>query len=302
MKDVLSTQSLSKQYGKHKVLDNINMHIPKGAIYGLIGKNGAGKTTLFRVITGLQDPTAGSYSLFGTSNFKRDISKARHRTGAVIEAPAMYLDMTAQDNLKEQFRILGRPSFEGIDDLLSLVGLEKTEKKKVKDFSFGMQQRLGIALALAGDPDFLLLDEPVNGLDPQGIIEIRELILKLNREKQITFLISSHILDELSKVATHYGFMNNAQLIEEISAEELEKLFKKAKRVKVDYVPALISYLDVLGLDYKVIEEDIIDIYDEINITDLALELNKRGCRILTVNDHNESIESYFLKRIGGNS
>ena len=199
---VLTTDALYKHYGHFKALDGLDMHVPKGSIYGFVGKNGAGKTTLIRLVCGLQHPTAGSYRLYGKGNGSPEIASSRRRMGAVVEAPAIYGEMTAEDNLKMQYRVLGLPSEEGIQELLQLVGLQNTGKKKARQFSLGMRQRLGIAMALAGDPDFLVLDEPVNGLDPQGIIEIRELILKLNRERQITVLISSHILDELSRLAT----------------------------------------------------------------------------------------------------
>ena len=198
---VLTTENLVKQYGQCKALDGLCMQVPKGSIYGFLGRNGAGKTTLIRVICGLQPPTAGSFTLYGTEHSSKNIVTARRRMGAVVETPAIYSDMTAEDNLKQQYRILGLPSYDSIPELLKLVGLENTGKKKARVFSLGMKQRLGIALALAGSPDFLVLDEPTNGLDPQGIIEIRELILKLNRERQITVLISSHILDELSRLA-----------------------------------------------------------------------------------------------------
>ena len=190
MEYVLTTQNLSKSYSKFQALDHFTMHVPKGAIYGFVGRNGAGKTTLIRLVCGLQSPTAGSYSIYGIDYKDKRISKSRRRMGAVVETPAIYMDMTAAENLKQQYLLLGMPSYEGIDDLLALVGLENTGKKKARNFSLGMKQRLGIAIALAGDPDFLVLDEPVNGLDPQGIIEIRELILKLNRERGITVLIS----------------------------------------------------------------------------------------------------------------
>ena len=211
MEYVLATQGLSKHYKDFKALDNLTMHVPKGSIYGFVGRNGAGKTTLIRVICGLQAPTAGSYLLYGTDCTRKEIAQIRRRMGAVVETPSIYLDLTAEDNLKEQFRVLGVPSDDGIPELLKLVGLEDTGKKKARNFSLGMKQRLGIAVALAGSPDFLVLDEPVNGLDPQGIIDIRELILKLNRERNITVLISSHILDELSRLATHYGFIDSGR-------------------------------------------------------------------------------------------
>ena len=189
---VLTTDALCKHYGYFKALDGLNMHVPKGSIYGFVGKNGAGKTTLIRLVCGLQHPTAGRYRLYGKESESPEITSSRRRMGAVVEKPAIYGEMTAEDNLKMQYRVIGLPSEEGIHELLQLVGLQNTGKKKARQFSLGMRQRLGIAMALAGDPDFLVLDEPINGLDPQGIIEIRELILKLNRERQITVLISSH--------------------------------------------------------------------------------------------------------------
>ena len=220
---ILQTNKLTKKYGKFLALNELNMNVPKSSIYGFVGQNGAGKTTLIRLICGLQEPTRGSYSIYGVKNRRKDISKSRRRMGAVVETPAIYLDMTAENNLKQQCLILGLPSYNSIPEVLELVGLSNTGKKKAKDFSLGMKQRLGIAVALMGNPDFLVLDEPINGLDPQGIIEIRELILKLNREYEITILISSHILDELSRIATHYGFINQGRMLKEISAKELEK-------------------------------------------------------------------------------
>lgn len=236
---VLRTNALSKYYKDVKVLNGLSMNVPKGAIYGFIGKNGAGKTTLIRLICGLQEPTSGSYTLYGRKNTDKEIVKSRRRMGAVVETPSIYLDMTAEDNLKQQYRILGLPSYDGLTDILKLVGLENTGKKKTKNFSLGLRQRLGIAIALVGDPDFLVLDEPVNGLDPQGIIEVRELILKLNRERQITALISSHILDELSKLATHYGFIDNGRIVKEMSAADLEASCQKSVRIKVSDINVL---------------------------------------------------------------
>ncbi len=185
---ILTTNALSKEYGTFKALNAVSMHVPKGAIYGFVGKNGAGKTTLIRLICGLQTATSGEYTLYGRKNTDKEIYKSRRRMGAVVETPSIYLDMTAEQNLKEQYRVLGLPSFDGLPELLKLVGLENTGKKKAKNFSLGMRQRLGIAVALCGNPDFLVLDEPINGLDPQGIIEMRKLILKLNQEHQISMI------------------------------------------------------------------------------------------------------------------
>ena len=174
---VLETNNLRKKYRRNEVLIDVNMHIEKGAIYGLIGKNGAGKTTLIRVICGLQKPTSGIYSIFGVSNKNKDIIKSRKRIGAIIESPSLCMNMTAEDNLKKQYKIVGIHDYDGLYDILNIVKLNDTKKKKVKHFSLGMKQRLGIAIALVGSPDFIILDEPINGLDPEGIIEIRELIL-----------------------------------------------------------------------------------------------------------------------------
>ncbi len=300
MEYVLTTEGLTKRYRNFTALSGLNMHIPKGAIYGFVGKNGAGKTTLIRLICGLQEPTAGEYTLYGQKNSGHGIVKSRRRMGAVVETSSIYLDMTAEENLKEQYRVLGMPSFEGIPQLLSLVGLENTGKKKAKNFSLGMRQRLGIAVALAGDPDFLVLDEPVNGLDPQGIIEIRELILRLNRERQITVLISSHILDELSRLATHYGFIDGGHMVKEISAEELEAACRKSIRLEVTDVMVLARVLDGIGLEYNIFSDSLAYVYGKVNVSRLALTLAKENCEILSVQEREESLESYYMSLLGG--
>lgn len=297
---VLRTNALSKSYKDFKALNSLSMNIPKGAIYGFVGKNGAGKTTLIRLICGLQEPTSGDYTLYGKSSTHKDIVKSRRRMGAVVEAPSIYLDMTAEENLKQQYRILGLPSLDGLTDILKLVGLEHTGKKKSKNFSLGMRQRLGIAIALVGDPDFLVLDEPANGLDPQGIIEIRELILRLNREQQITVLISSHILDELSRLATHYGFIDNGSIVKEISAEELEAAFRKCVRMEVTDTRALARVLDQMNIDYKILAGQLADVYAKINVSRMASALAQEGCEVLSIQERDESLESYYVNLIGG--
>lgn len=300
MKYVLTADGLQKQYRQFKAIDGLSMHVPKGAIYGFVGKNGAGKTTLLRLICGLQEPTAGTYTLYGVLNTAPNIAKMRRRMGAVIETPSIYLDMTAEDNLKEQYRVLGLPSFDGIGELLRLVGLEDTGKKKARNFSLGMRQRLGIAVALAGDPDFLLLDEPVNGLDPQGIVEMRELILKLNRERQITVLISSHILDELSRLATHYGFIDGGRIIKEISAAELEAACRKCVRLEVSDVQTLARVLDGMGLEYAVRSDREADVFGQVGVTALTMALAKEDCVVYAMHERDESLESYFISLVGG--
>ena len=300
MEYVLKTNMLCKQYGQFHALRGVTMQIPKGAVYGFVGKNGAGKTTLLRLICGLQHPTSGDYMLYGKKNTEKDFARTRRKIGAVIESPAIYLDMSAAENLKQQYRILGCPSFDGLQDLLTLVGLGNTGKKKSRDFSLGMRQRLGIAIALAQDPDFLILDGPVNGLDPQGIIEIRELIGKLNREHQITVLISSHILDELSKLATHYGFIDNGSIIKEMSAQELHAACRKCVHIKVTNIKPLTHILDSMRMEYKIISETEADIFAEINVTRLALALNKEGAEIISMSERDENLESYYMSLVKG--
>lgn len=300
MEYVLTTNALCKHYKNFKALDGLSMHVPKGAIYGFVGKNGAGKTTLIRLICGLQPATGGEFTLYGVKGTDREIGKARRRMGAVVETPSLYLDMTARDNLRQQYRILELPSCEGMEELLNLVGLGDVGRKKVRHFSLGMRQRLGIAVALAGDPDFLVLDEPVNGLDPQGIIEIRELILKLNRERQITVLVSSHILGELSKIATCYGFIDRGVLVKEISAGELWRECRKCLCLTVSDTRALARVLDGMGMEYTVLSDNRADIYGEAEITALVMALNEQGCRMISAKEREESLESYYMSIVGG--
>lgn len=301
MEYILETHNLEKRYKKFKAINNLNLHLEKGAIYGLIGKNGAGKTTLIRLICGLQKPSSGTYALYGISNESTKITEARKRIGAIIETPSIYYDMTAEENLKVQYKIIGLPSYEGLEELLELVGLANTQKKKVKNFSLGMKQRLGIAIALVGNPDFLILDEPINGLDPEGIIEIRELILKLNKEKGITFLISSHYLDELSKIATHYGFVDKGKIIKEISSQELEQNCKTRTELKVNNVKECVKYLEECKYSYEVISNEKINVYNKINVSEIAVALSKRNCIINEFNEIEESLENYYMNLIGGN-
>ena len=302
MEYILETKALEKKYNKFKAIDNLNMRIPKGAIYGLIGKNGAGKTTLIRLICGLQKPTSGTFMMYGVSNTDKKMKEERKRIGAIVETPSIRIDATAEDNLKEQYKILGLPSEENLKEILKQVGLSNTGKKKAKDFSLGMKQRLGIAIALVGEPDFLILDEPINGLDPEGIIEIRELILKLNKEKGITFLISSHYLDELSKVATHYGFLNHGKIIQEISKQELEQNCRKRIEVKVNNLKECIQYLEENSISYEIKDDGKINIYDTVNISGFAVALSKRNCIIEEFTEKEESLENYYINLIGGES
>ena len=300
MEIVLETNNLEKKYKDFRALNNANIHIEKGAIYGLVGKNGAGKTTLIRIICGLQEPTNGSYIIYGKSNSPNDIISARKRMGAIIETPSIYGEMTARDNLIEQYKLVGMPSFDDIDDLLKLVGLSNTGKKKAKNFSLGMKQRLGIVIALANNPDFLILDEPINGLDPQGIIEIRELILKLNKEKRITILISSHYLDELSKIATHYGFLDSGSIIQEITSEELMKKMEHKIILTVNEPKEFVKYFEEHNISYEVMDNKTINIYGKHNLSKLVSELSKKNLIADEIHEQEESLENYYMNLIGG--
>lgn len=300
MEYVLQTNAIKKEYGNYKALNGLSMNVPKGSIYGFVGKNGSGKTTLIRLVCGLQFPTDGALVLYGVGHRDRAVAKVRHRLGAVVETPSIYLNMTAEENLREQYRILGIPSYDGISELLKLVGLDNTGKKKAKNFSLGMRQRLGIAVALAGNPDFLILDEPVNGLDPQGIVEIRELILKLNRENGITVLISSHILDELSKVATHFGFIDRGKIVKEMSAAELEAACRKTIIITVTDTKPLCKVLDESHTEYSVLSDTQAEIYGEIDMTKLTLELFKLNCRVQSLKERNETLETFYINLVGG--
>ena len=301
MEYILETNNLTKNYGKFQVLADINMHIPKNAIYGLIGKNGAGKTTLIRIITGLQRPTSGTYSIYNIAYNNKMVLKERNRISAIIESSAIYSNLSAKDNLIEQYKIIGRPIDEEVDKILELVGLNNTEKKLARYFSLGMRQRLGIAISLCSNPDFLILDEPINGLDPEGIIDIRELLLKLNNNG-ITILILSHYLDELSKIATYYGFVHNGKIVKEISANDLAKSMRKRIEVKVNKAKDLVRYLELNNISYEVINNNTIYIYDKINLSDIVIKLSKTNCIVESITEHEETLENYYMNLIGGHN
>lgn len=295
---VLETTELKKNYRQIKALSGVTMHVPKNSVYGLVGRNGAGKTTLMRVITGIQKESGGSYSLFGVDKNSPQIGKERKRVRAMIESPSIFLDLSAEENLTMQYRILGLPSFSSIKDVLNTVGLENTGNKKAGSFSYGMKQRLGIAMAIAGSPDLLVLDEPINGLDPEAIVEMRELIIRLNREMHMTIIVSSHILDELSKVATYYGFLDSGRMVKEISADKMDKECRKAIRVRVESVEKASMVLSQMGQDYSVVDSDTIDIYGDICISEVLKSLEKAV--IKDIEKRNENLEGYFINTLGG--
>ena len=302
MEYILKTNNLSKKYQNFTALNGLTMNVPKGSIYGFVGKNGAGKTTLIRILCGLQKETDGSFELYGIKNNDKLINSARKKMGAVVETPSIFLDLTAYENIKMQYDVLGINNYDGINELLKLVGLENTGKKKAKNFSLGMRQRLGIAISLCGNPEFLVLDEPINGLDPQGIVEIRELIKKLNKERNITILISSHILDELSRVATHYGFISSGKIVKEKSAEEFEKECKHTIRLVTDNNGNLEKVLKKKKYNFKLIDKTTADIYGKIEITPLVLSLYEEGISVLKLTESEENLENYFFNLLGGDN
>lgn len=297
---ILETNGICKQYKNRTVLENVNMHIFKGDIYGFVGENGAGKTTVIRIITGLVNPTEGEYSLFGVNYKDKDICKMRKNVSAIVEAPSIYKNLSLLENLKMQATILGITEERIIDEVIAEVGLGylKNDKKLAKNFSLGMRQRLGLAMALLNNPDFIILDEPMNGLDPQGIVEIRELILHLNQQKGITFLISSHILTELQLIATKYGIISHGKLIKEISAEELTKECQKYIEVQIDQVE---KFQD-LALFKEIVQTNVntFNIYDQLSVEKVVLRLHENQINILKLNYVEDSFEDFYLSLLGG--
>lgn len=302
MECVLRTYGLTKVYKGVPVVNGVSMHVRRGDIYGFVGRNGAGKTTLMRLVGGLVNKSGGSYELFGQRDDGGKIDRARRRTGAIIETPSVFPEFTAEENLRAQCVSLGVDGKKIVPELLEYVGLSGTGKKKARNFSLGMRQRLGIAAALVGSPDFLVLDEPTNGLDPQGIVEIRELLIRLNREKFITILISSHILGELSKLATAYGFIEKGALIKEISAKELDEACRRSVRVTVSDTEKLPYILERgLGIaDFKILSQTEADIYGDVKIGELALALHAGGEELYRVRERDEDLEGYFINLVGG--
>lgn len=301
-KVVLKTYNITKKYGEQLAVDNVNMTIKKGDIYGFIGQNGAGKTTLIRLITGLIHKSGGEIELLG-ANEENELNKARTMVGSLIESPSFYTNMTARENLEVSRLVRNIPGKKCIDEVLELVGLKDVEKKKVKNFSLGMRQRLGIANALMGNPKLLILDEPINGLDPMGIVEIRELLKKINKEKDMTILISSHILSELSELATTYGIISNGKLIEEITAKQLSKKCRQYIDLKVDDTARAVILLErELGIsDYEVLEDSNIKVFSNLdNVGEVNSLLSRSGIIVESISVKGENLEEYFMNKVGG--
>ena len=301
-KVVLKTYNITKKYGEQLAEDNVNMTIKKGDIYGFIGQNGAGKTTLIRLITGLIHKSGGEIELLG-ANEENELNKARTMVGSLIESPSFYTNMTARENLEVSRLVRNIPGKKCIDEVLELVGLKDVEKKKVKNFSLGMRQRLGIANALMGNPKLLILDEPINGLDPMGIVEIRELLKKINKEKDMTILISSHILSELSELATTYGIISNGKLIEEITAKQLSEKCRQYIDLKVDDTARAVILLErELGIsDYEVLEDSNIKVFSNLdNVGEVNSLLSRSGIIVESISVKGENLEEYFMNKVGG--
>ena len=301
-KVVLKTYNITKKYGEQLAVDNVNMTIKKGDIYGFIGQNGAGKTTLIRLITGLIHKSGGEIELLG-ANEENELNKARTMVGSLIETPSFYTNMTARENLEVSRLVRNIPGKKCIDEVLELVGLKDVEKKKVKNFYLGMRQRLGIANALMGNPKLLILDEPINGLDPMGIVEIRELLKKINKEKDMTILISSHILSELSELATTYGIISNGKLIEEITAKQLSEKCRQYIDLRVDDTARAVILLErELGIsDYEVLEDSKIKVFSNLdNVGEINSLLSRSGIIVESISVKGENLEEYFMNKVGG--
>ena len=299
---ILQTRDLTRRYGHTLALDHATLSVEKGQIFGLVGRNGAGKTTLIRLISGQSNPTAGEITLFGAST-PAALARARSRTGAMVEIPSFYPYLTARQNL-EYYRIQrGIPGRECVDEALEQVRLTDTGQKKFKTFSLGMKQRLGLALALMNHPEFLLLDEPINGLDPEGIVEFRNLLLRLNQERQTTILISSHILSELANLATCYGFLDNGMMLEQISARALEEKCRACIEARVDDASRAALVLEQsLGIrDYEVLPGHLLRIYSSLDAPHrVAQALVEGGVALQSIESRGANLEDYFLSMIGG--
>lgn len=296
MEYVVETKGLSKKFPNKLALDNVDIHVQKGDIYGFIGRNGAGKTTAMKIILGILEPTNGEVTLFGSNK----LAKERKRIGSLIEAPGIFKNCSAYENMR-RFSILTGGTKKDIKELLQFVGLGDVGNRKAGNFSLGMKQRLGIAMSLLGNPEFLVLDEPINGLDPAGIKEIRDIILRLNKEKGVTLMISSHLLDELGKIATRYGIINNGQIVEEIAADELMERCRTSLTIRVNNVTKAKTVLKKLNLlnEYKENDKEIILYSGHEDSTLINEELIKAGVKVNELFFNNNGFEDYFIERLG---
>lgn len=300
MEYALKTNDLTKQYGRHKAVDRVSLQVKRGEIYGFIGRNGAGKTTFMKMACGLASPTAGELELFGASGSAANAY--RGRIGCLIEAPGLYPKLNGYENLKCKCLALGIRKANYENSLLEMVGLAEAGKKKVKGYSLGMKQRLGIAMALAGEPDLLLLDEPINGLDPQGIAEMRDILLRLKEEKNMTILVSSHVLEELFKVADTFGIIHEGKLLQEISHEELQRQCSDHLELNVNDTPLASTVIERMGIrQYRVMDDQRIYIYETFrDVGQINSELVQGGCTVRSLRMAQDTLEDYYFSLTGG--
>lgn len=301
-KVILQTKNLTERFGSFTALDKVNITLYEKHIYGFIGENGAGKSTLMRILTGLLYPTEGSISLFGKEK-EKEIEKMRRLTGSVIEAPAVYESYSAWQNLELQRILTGNPDKSVCDEMLKLVDLAEVRDKKVRKFSMGMKQRLSIALALVGRPRILILDEPINGLDPKNIAALREVLKKLKKEQNMTIFISSHILNELYQLATDYIIIHKGKIIDMLTAQELEEKCRKYIRIKTEHVPLCLTVFDkeLKTSDYKVTDEHTIRLYSYVdNVEAVASALMEHHIMVTELSLAEQNLEEYFLSVTGG--
>ena len=299
---VIEVRNLNKRYGHVQALKHVNLTVPRGQIYGLVGKNGAGKTTLMRVLTNQTFADQGEVALFG-AHTEHDINKMRRRVGTIIEIPSFYAFMTARENLEFYRRQRGIAGSDCVDEALATVELLDAGNKKFKNFSLGMKQRMGLALAIMNHPDMLILDEPVNGLDPEGIVQFRNILLKLNREQQVTILISSHILAELQNLATHYTFMHNGAIVQDVSEKELSAMCQEHLEIVVDEPEKAATLLEQLAgcVSYEVLPGNMIRIYEMLDEPDVIAQiLIENHIRLYSLKQNRMNLEDYFIDLVGG--
>lgn len=299
---IIETNNLTKKYGQQISVDCLNLHVPKGKIYGLLGRNGAGKTTTMKMLLNLVKPTSGNIILFD-EDYKDTKQKTYYRIGSIIETPSFYENLTARENLKILARLRGQHRRDTIENALSVVGLEEENNKVFKEYSLGMKQRLGIAAAIMHEPEVLILDEPINGLDPIGIPEIRNYLIKLCKEKGTTILISSHVLSEIEQMADVIGVMHEGKLIEEIDMGKLHRQNKKYVEFEVSDVNAAVLILErnFKMFDYSIVENRLLRVF---GATDSRAEINtnfiENGIAVADINVCEEKLENYFKNLIGG--
>lgn len=301
MEYILTTNNLTKVYGDKRAADNVCLHIKKGEVYGLIGRNGAGKTTILKMIAGLSNPTSGDFSFCGKTG--NEVLGIMNKIGSLIESPGLFPKMTAFQNIKLKCLSLGIKGNDCINELLKKVGLENTGKKPAQSFSLGMKQRLGIALALVGNPEFVILDEPINGLDPQGIAEMRDIIHSLSKDMGLTVIVSSHILDELAKIADSFGIINDGKLIDEFSKEQLAERCRQYIYLKVDKSDSAVKVLEKMNLQQftKINDTDIKIISDVEDTSELVEALISKKIKVFEIAKKQGTLEEYYLTCTGGN-